>query len=166
MSEPLGEEPDTSRSLSATLKLAAAKGYISKNSTTKRPPVIKQKLDPVIARIDEKRGNRGEHSGGSSRRHQLIEVKEPEYKPEIHLEYTDDTGRRLDTPKEQFRHMCHRFHGKGPGKNKIDKRLKKQNAEKVKVLSTDSTLATAAMMISKQKELQSPYIILSNGKKP
>lgn len=159
--KPLGEEPDTSRSLAATIKLASAKGYISKE-TAKKPAAIasssRHRLEAPALRIEEKQQQR--YKGQSLRRNQLHEVKEPEYKPEINLEYTDDSGRRLETPKEAFRYMCHKFHGKGPGKNKIDKRLRKQNANKIKVLSTDSTLATATLMIAKQKELKSPYIIL------
>lgn len=163
----LGEEPDTSRSLAATLKLAAAKGYIDKDSTRKPIVVInsakKAKLEARSYTIEEKREDRREHRRGNH----LQEVRDPEdYKPEINLEYTDDAGRKLETPKEAFRYICHRFHGKGPGKNKIDKRLRKQELESKakKGLPTDAPHSSASLMISKQKELQSPYIILSKGK--
>lgn len=164
----LGDEPDTSRSLVATLKLAAAKGYID-NSKAKRQPTVsltsakKAKLEARSYTIEEKREEKRDYR---TRGQQLREVKEPyEYKPEINLEYTDDVGRKLETPKEAFRYMCHKFHGKGPGKNKIDKRLRKQETESKlkKALSTDVP-SSAALMISKQKELQTPYIVLSKGK--
>lgn len=162
----LGEEPDTSRSLAATLKLAAAKGYINKGSERK-PTVInsakKAKLEARSWTIEEKKADRREHRRGNH----IQEIKDPEdYKPEVNLEYTDDAGRKLEHPKEAFRHLCHKFHGKGPGKNKIDKRLRKQELESKakKALSTDAPLGSASLMISKQKELQSPYIVLSKGK--
>lgn len=164
----LGEEPDTSRSLAACLKLATAKGYIDKETKRKTTVVIssakRAKLEARSYTIEEKKDDRRERR---PRGNQLREVKEGEdYKPEINLEYTDDSGRKLETPKEQFRYMCHKFHGKGPGKNKIDKRLRKQELEsKVKQgLATEAPLTSASLMISKQKELKTPYIVLSKGK--
>lgn len=160
----LGEEPDTSRSLAATLKLAAAKGYIDKDNKRKPTVVIKSankaKLEARSYTIEEKREDRRERQKGR-------ELEEdPNYRPEINLEYTDDAGRKLETPKEAFRYLCHKFHGKGPGKNKIDKRLRKQELEgKVKkALSSDAPLSSASLMLLKQKELQSPFIVLSKGK--
>lgn len=164
----LGDEEDTSRSLAATLRLAAAKGYLDKD--TKRKPIVvvnsakRAKLETRSYTIEEKREERRDYRHRSQ---QLHEVKEPEdYKPEINLEYTDDSGRKLETPKEQFKQLCYKFHGKGPGKNKIDKRLRKQELEsKAKsVLATNIPPTSAALMLSKQKELKSPFVILSKGK--
>lgn len=53
------------------------------------------------------------------------------YKPEIRLEYVDDSGRVLN-PKEAFRQLSHRFHGKGSGKKKTEKRQKKVEEEQVR----------------------------------
>ncbi|KAF2862630.1 hypothetical protein K470DRAFT_212529 [Piedraia hortae CBS 480.64] len=47
-----------------------------------------------------------------------------EYRPDVRLEYYDENGRAM-TPKEAFKHLSHKFHGKGSGKKKTDKRLKK-----------------------------------------
>lgn len=165
----LGEEPDASRSLAAALKLAAAKGYLDKDTNKRKPTVVinsakKARLEARSYTIEEKREDKREQRSRSS---QVHEVKEPEdYKPEINLEYTDDSGRKLETEKEAFRYMCHKFHGKGPGKNKIDKRLRKleQESKAKQVLSSDASLGSASLMISKQKELKSPFIILSKGK--
>lgn len=52
------------------------------------------------------------------------------YKPNVKLEYIDDNGRLLNE-KEAFRYLSHKFHGKGPGKNKIEKRLKKSEQDGV-----------------------------------
>lgn len=51
------------------------------------------------------------------------------YKPNIELKYVDDHGRLLDR-KEAFKHLSHQFHGKGSGKGKTEKRLKKIDDEK------------------------------------
>lgn len=174
-------ERDTSRSLAATLELAKTKGYVDKVAK-KQPTVVissakKAKIEAKAYMVDERRGDdRRDHrrstrpagSGGpsSSSSNQIRQVREPEdYKPEINLEYTDDTGRKLETPREAYRHMCYKFHGKGPGKNKIDKRLRKQELERKmkQSLSTDVP-SSAALMISKQKELQMPFIVLNKGK--
>lgn len=52
------------------------------------------------------------------------------FRPNVKLEYIDDEGRVLN-PKEAFRYLSHKFHGKGPGKNKIEKRIKKSEQEGV-----------------------------------
>jgi len=175
-------EEDTSRSLAATLRLAKAKGYIEKD--TKRQATAtsssskKAKLEIKAFTVEEKRdndhgGDRGrhgyrhqQHNSRGPRGAQLREVKErDDYKPDIKLEYTDDAGRKLETPKEAYRYMCYKFHGKGPGKNKIDKRLRKQEIEsKIKESLSTDVPSSANLMISKQKELQTPFIVLSKGK--
>lgn len=77
---------------------------------------------------DDKYGRRerGHHSGP------LTEFREKsQFRPNIKLEYVDDDGRAL-CPKEAFRYLSHKFHGKGPGKNKQEKRIKKQVQEGVR----------------------------------
>jgi len=60
-----------------------------------------------------------------------MEFREKEgYKPEVKLEYVDDGGRTM-TPKEAFRMLSHRFHGKGSGKKKTEKRMKKIEEDQV-----------------------------------
>lgn len=164
----LGDEPDVSRSLLACVRVAQAKGYIEKDTSKRKPTVVvstakKAKLEARSYTIEEKKD---ESHQRRPRNNQLHEVKDPDdYKPDIVLEYTDDGGRKLDS-KEAYRYLCHKFHGKGPGKNKIDKVLKKQAMEnKLKeTLSKDEPLASATLMAQKQKELKTPYIILSKGK--
>uniref|UniRef100_A0A6E8VVJ3 U4/U6.U5 tri-snRNP-associated protein 1 n=1 Tax=Anopheles coluzzii TaxID=1518534 RepID=A0A6E8VVJ3_ANOCL len=96
----------------------------------------------------------------------ITEFKEKEtFKPNVKLEYIDDSGHLL-TPKEAFRYLSHKFHGKGPGKNKVEKRLKKSEQEGLmkKMSSTDTPLGTLNMLQAKQKETQSPFIVLSGTK--
>jgi U4/U6.U5 tri-snRNP-associated protein 1 len=51
------------------------------------------------------------------------------YRPSVELKYVDDDGRLLDA-KEAFKELSHQFHGKGSGKGKTDKKLKKLAEEK------------------------------------
>lgn len=75
---------------------------------------------------DEKFGRRDRFHSGP-----IIEFKDKDnFKPNIKLEYIDDNGRILNL-KEAFRYLSHKFHGKGPGKNKIEKRLKKSEQDGV-----------------------------------
>ncbi|KAH9898803.1 SART-1 family protein [Xylariomycetidae sp. FL2044] len=60
---------------------------------------------------------------------QLADLFNRDYKPNVELKYIDDHGRSLDQ-KEAFKHLSHQFHGKGSGKGKTDKRLKKIEDEK------------------------------------
>ena len=46
------------------------------------------------------------------------------YKPNVKLEYVDDYGNPM-SQKEAFRFLSHKFHGKGSGKMKTEKRNKK-----------------------------------------
>ncbi|KAK9369340.1 SART-1 protein [Lipomyces kononenkoae] len=67
---------------------------------------------------------------------QLAEAREAQkrfknYKPEIKLEYKDEFGRVMGQ-KEAFKHLSHQFHGKGSGKGKTEKRLKKIEDERKK----------------------------------
>lgn len=87
------------------------------------------------------------------------------FNPNVKLEYIDDNGRILNL-KEAFRYLSHKFHGKGPGKNKIEKRLKKMEQEGLMktMSSTDTPLGTLTMLQQKQKETKTPYVVLSGGK--
>ncbi|KAI1381522.1 SART-1 protein [Hypoxylon crocopeplum] len=60
---------------------------------------------------------------------QMVDLFNKGYQPNIELKYHDEYGRSLDQ-KEAFKHLSHQFHGKGSGKGKTDKRLKKIEDEK------------------------------------
>ncbi|KIV97595.1 hypothetical protein PV10_01325 [Exophiala mesophila] len=66
-----------------------------------------------------------------------------EYKPDVTLKYIDDDGRSMNA-KEAFKHLSHQFHGKGSGKQKTEKHLKKVAEEKKREASSvlDSSKAT------------------------
>lgn len=60
---------------------------------------------------------------------QLAEHFNREYKPKVELKYMDEHGRNLNV-KEAFKELSHQFHGKGSGKLKTEKLLKKIAMEK------------------------------------
>ncbi|KAL8668412.1 MAG: hypothetical protein Q9168_006955 [Polycauliona sp. 1 TL-2023] len=88
------------------------------------------------ARQENKRRDQAES------RHQ-VEIYAKEYKPNVQLKYFDDHGRPM-TAKEAFKHMSHQFHGKGSGKQKTEKHLKKIDDSKRReaMSSLDASQAT------------------------
>ncbi|KAE9592547.1 putative SNU66/SART1 family protein [Lupinus albus] len=95
------------------------------------------------------------------------EGKEEQKKREIRIERTDEFGRIL-TPKEAFRTLSHKFHGKGPGKMKQEKRMKQYQEElKMKQMkSSDTPSLSVERMREAQARLQTPYLVLSGHVKP
>lgn len=67
------------------------------------------------------------------------------------------------TPKEAFRIISHKFHGKGPGKMKQEKRMK-QFYEELKLKQMKSS-DTPSMSVERMREAQAlnktPYLVLS-----
>ena len=77
--------------------------------------------------LDEKYRKRDRyHMGGITSDFRELDT----YNPNVKLEYVDETGRLLSS-KEAFRQLSHRFHGKGSGKKKTEKRAKKHEQEQV-----------------------------------
>ena len=135
----LEEEPDVSNGLAGALKLAMKKGYLDKEIKKSNISINASSLQAKNYTIEEKfydddkfsRRERFNDRYNSS----LNEFKEKiNYKPDVKLEYNDDQGRTLNQ-KEAFRILSHKFHGKAPGKNKIDKRMKKIEQE---IVSTNN----------------------------
>lgn len=58
-----------------------------------------------------------------------------EYKPNVELKYNDEYGRAMNA-KEAFKHLSHKFHGKGSGKNKTEKHLKRIEDERKAMAKT------------------------------
>ncbi|KAI4331481.1 hypothetical protein MLD38_029669 [Melastoma candidum] len=81
---------------------------------------------------------------------------------EINIERTDEFGRVL-TPKEAFRIISHKFHGKEPGKMKQEKRMRQYQEElKLKQMkNSDTPSLSAERMREAQAQLKTPYLVLS-----
>ncbi|KAF2405241.1 hypothetical protein EJ06DRAFT_18059 [Trichodelitschia bisporula] len=60
---------------------------------------------------------------------ELTNMFNRDYRPQVELKYVDEFGRHM-SQKEAFKHLSHQFHGKGSGKQKTEKRLKKIEEEK------------------------------------
>uniref|UniRef100_A0A7G3B1I9 Putative u4/u6.u5 snrnp associated protein n=1 Tax=Lutzomyia longipalpis TaxID=7200 RepID=A0A7G3B1I9_LUTLO len=164
----LDEEPDVSAGVAGALRLAVSKGYLERddknrpsNSRMAHLQAKNYSIEDKTYTEDDKFGRRDRYHSGPS-----MDFKEKDsFKPNVKLEYIDDSGRVLNA-KEAFRYLSHKFHGKGPGKNKIEKRLKKSEQEglMMKMSSTDTPLGTLNMLQAKQKETNSPYVVLSGTK--
>lgn len=163
----LDEEPNLGSGVAGALRLAVSKGYLEKE-TTKRPSASRfahlqaqnYSIEDKTHAEDDKFGRRERYCGPTS------DFKEKDsYKPNVKLDYIDDNGHVL-TAKEAFRYLSHKFHGKGPGKNKVEKRMKKGEQEVLmkQMSSTDTPLGTLNMLQQKQKETQSPFVVLSGNK--
>ncbi|KAA0720174.1 U4/U6.U5 tri-snRNP-associated protein 1 [Triplophysa tibetana] len=164
----LDEEPIVKSGLAAALLLCKNKGLldtqmqkmarvkVSKPAPTDDNYCIEDKMN-----IDDKYSRREEYRGFTQ------DFKEKDnYKPDVKIEYVDESGRRL-TPKEAFRQLSHRFHGKGSGKMKTERRMKKLEEEALlkKMSSSDTPLGTVALLQEKQKSQKTPYIVLSGSGK-
>ena len=104
----------------------------------------------------------------NQRREQMLlderEARMKNYKPDIKLEYIDESGNRLNT-KEAFRQLSHAFHGKTSGKMKTEKRQKKLDDEKrlLGMSSTDTPLNMVSAFQERQKAAGSAHIVLAVG---
>lgn len=68
-----------------------------------------------------------------------IAAKLKDYQPEVKLRYIDEYGREMNT-KEAYKHLSHQFHGKGPSKSKVSKKLKKVEEERKQQYKENSLL--------------------------
>ncbi|KAL0735716.1 hypothetical protein Bca4012_011926 [Brassica carinata] len=74
----------------------------------------------------------------------------------------------VDDEGEAFRLLSHKFHGKGPGKMKEEKRMKQYQEElKLKQMkNSDTPSLSVQRMREAQAQLKTPYIVLSGNVKP
>lgn len=83
----------------------------------------------------------------------------------VKLFYRDAQGRDL-TPKEAFRLLSHRFHGKGPGQNKREARMRReqqQNKLQGAITSEDTPLASVAAFRDETRKRGAPHVVLSGS---
>lgn len=86
------------------------------------------------------------------------------YKPDVNIVYYDEFGREL-TPKEAWKALSHKFHGKGSGRMKTEKRLKKIAEEKKKeaMASGDTPLSMNQAFQLRQEKAGQAHFVLSVG---
>ncbi|KAJ1450060.1 SART-1 family-domain-containing protein [Pelagophyceae sp. CCMP2097] len=79
---------------------------------------------------------------------------------DIKIEYRDDDGRLL-TRREAFRQMCHKFHGKAPGKKKVEKMAERDKREARSINQGGS--GSLAILQHAQKRTGQAYIPINNS---
>ncbi len=174
----LDEEPDLQSGMAAAILMATNKGYWETAEKSVKSGNLKH-LEARNYTIDDKAG-RGDHDddrrGGRRGRRGMDDDRysngplekfseKSDYKPNVKLEYMDDNGRMMNQ-KEAFRHLSHKFHGKGSGKIKTEKRMKKIMEESLmkNMSSTDTPLQTMEKMREKTREAATPYLVLTGNK--
>jgi len=82
---------------------------------------------------------------------------------DIKLEYRDDYG-RVQTPKEAFRAISWKFHGKVPGRKNMERRLLRlENEMKLKSMNPMEQLPTLRALRHMQVADAKPYMVLSGA---
>jgi U4/U6.U5 tri-snRNP-associated protein 1 len=170
----LGEEETLDQGLGAALSLLRKRGVVKDSADpTDRNSLYKARQDFMIearlreheneqkARTQRERDRqsgklnnmsakeREEHARwqNTQREHQssiqAATAFNRDYKPDVQIKYVDENG-RLMNQKEAFKHLSHQFHGKGSGKQKTEKHLKKLDDEKKRMATSvlDSSKAT------------------------
>jgi U4/U6.U5 tri-snRNP-associated protein 1 len=84
----------------------------------------------------------------------------------VQIEYRDDYGRKL-TQKEAFRQLSYKFHGHGPGKKKLEKRLKQMEAQNKITKSRTNVLegnaGTMKSLTTTQEATGKAHIVVQGG---
>ena len=72
------------------------------------------------------------------------------------------------TPKEAFRQLSYKFHGKGPGKMKQEKRLKsfQEDLKRKGMVAGDTPTHAMERLRDAQQQTSSPYVVISGHIKP
>lgn len=101
------------------------------------------KLERMSAREREEHARWENKQRDQQEARHMAEVFNREYKPDVRLRYVDEFGRNMNQ-KEAFKQLSHQFHGKGSGKMKTEKRLKKIDEERKReaMSSVDSSQNT------------------------
>ncbi|KAI4129780.1 MAG: hypothetical protein LQ338_002090, partial [Usnochroma carphineum] len=101
------------------------------------------KLDRMSARDREEHARWENKQRDQAESRQMAEIFNREYKPNVELKYVDEFGRSMNQ-KEAFKHLSHQFHGKGSGKQKTEKHLKRIEDDKRReaMSSLDASQAT------------------------
>ena len=107
-----------------------------------------------------------EHDNRSRDQHERQDLVDSfkDYKPDVNIVYHDEFGRELSV-KEAWKALSHKFHGKGSGKMKTEKRLKKIAEEKKReaMASGDTPLSMSKAFQMRQEKTGQAHFVLSVG---
>ncbi|CAG8899376.1 unnamed protein product [Penicillium egyptiacum] len=155
----LEEESTLDQGLAATLSMLKSRGLVQETDSTNRNALMRDrqrfladklnreteierrarqqrerdrasgKLERMSAREREEHARWENKQRDQQEARHMADVFNREYKPDVQLRYVDEFGRNMNQ-KEAFKQLSHQFHGKGSGKMKTEKRLKKIDEEK------------------------------------
>lgn len=112
------------------------------------------KLDKMSTREREEWAQSQNKWRDQQQSRRMAELFSQTYKPNVQLKYKDEHGRALDQ-KEAFKHLSHQFHGKGSGKGKTEKMLKKIGDEKRReAQSMFDASSNGGMSVAAQQQLK------------
>ncbi|KAK8853158.1 hypothetical protein IAR55_003859 [Kwoniella newhampshirensis] len=88
------------------------------------------------------------------------------YKPDVNIVYHDEFGRQM-TPKEAWKSLSHKFHGKTSGRMKTEKRLKKiaEERKQYTMNATDTPTGMTDAFARRQQKTGEAHMVLSVGNK-
>ncbi|ORX40646.1 SART-1 protein [Kockovaella imperatae] len=86
------------------------------------------------------------------------------YKPDINIVYHDEFGRQM-TPKEAWKSLSHKFHGKTSGRMKTEKRLKRIAEERKQATmgASDTPLGMSDAFSKRQHKTGLAHMVLTTG---
>lgn len=171
--------------MAATLNILRQQGILSaptddnkerENVQMRRDAWLAQQRHRVAERELEKLRSRGGNRDQATREYEnrLREQQEAretmdaykDYKPDVNIVYYDDHGRALSS-KEAWKALSHKFHGKGSGKKKTEKLLKKiaEERKQAAMASGDTPLSMNAAFQQRQLKTGQAHFVLSVGNK-
>ncbi|KZT40009.1 SART-1 protein [Sistotremastrum suecicum HHB10207 ss-3] len=131
-----------------------------------RANLARRELEKMRSRGTNKDQSTREYENRVREQQEIRETVETfkDYKPDVNIVYHDEFGRVL-TPKEAWKALSHRFHGKGSGKAKTEKRLKRIAEEKKKeaMASGDTPLSMNRAFQIRQEKAGQAHMVLSVG---
>lgn len=147
--ETFSSEPLVRNGVASTLALLNMRGINLKPRST---------FDKDKSKDKDRNNNKHKHT-------QII--NQPQIS-DVKLEYFDRFGNKLNS-KEAYKELSRKFHGKGPGKGKLDK-MKRRREETVRMESLSASGAGQSAIVTnlrrQQEESGTPYMILSNTRNP
>ncbi|KZO91587.1 SART-1 protein [Calocera viscosa TUFC12733] len=163
--------------LAGALSLLRQQGLIAKadTSATDREKIQRERdtwlaehrRRIAIREVDRMRSRGGNSAQGTSASdaREVARLYES-YKPDVNIEYHDEFGRTL-TAKEAWKALSHRFHGKGSGRLKTEKRLKKIEEERKReaMASGDTPTGMNEAFQARQERIGQAHMVLSVGQR-
>ncbi|KAF1753699.1 hypothetical protein GCK72_020256 [Caenorhabditis remanei] len=168
----LGKEVDVSKGVGRMLKLAGQKGYLhNPNAKSVNGPSLDHLKNKASHRVDgsrfdpdDRNAKKADRLNAQNRGPTVPFAEKTDYKPDVNISYVDRKGRDMDA-KDAYRELSYKFHGRNPGKKQLEKRANRKDKEErmLKTNSYDTPLGTLSKQLKKQKQLSTPYLVLSGS---